>query len=189
MAVKHLVAVLIGPDEIEEAERVAIEDGLDDIYFLPAAIVGVKVVPLVFRLNDQFPGETIKTFTFMGVVDETFADVADGPVTNESGIHRLLLFADENSVVHPFPVQVRGLIRYASRLLSMGSAHIQDFELLRAIFVEEGDRDPHQSVIISWNGIRIRDLDGIIILILRIAVFSDILMFTVTEIVFHGHKP
>ena len=80
LAVKHLVAVLTGPDEIEKAERIPFEDRLDDIYFLLPAIVGIQVVPLVFRLYGQLPGEAIKTLALVGVVDESLADVSYGPV-------------------------------------------------------------------------------------------------------------
>ena len=57
---------------------------------LGAAFVRVEVVPLVLRLNGEFPAETEKAFAFELVVDEALADVGDGEVFLQGGFHLFL---------------------------------------------------------------------------------------------------
>ena len=80
LPVQDFVAVFAHLGEIDEAQRVAASDALDDIDFLFAAVFCIEIVALEFRLDGQSPGEPVQALAFVFVVLESLADVADGPV-------------------------------------------------------------------------------------------------------------
>ena len=90
--------------EVDQPERISLEQRVNDrLLALPAAL-GVDVVPLILGLNRELPAQPEQAFAFELVVDEPVADVGDGEVGAEDGFHFLLPFgraavADEDSLV------------------------------------------------------------------------------------------
>ena len=64
--------------EVDEADRVALEERVDDGGVLLA--VTINVVALVLRLDDEPASEAKQTLTFELVVDEALDDLVDGVV-------------------------------------------------------------------------------------------------------------
>jgi hypothetical protein len=65
--------VVAGVDEVDQPERVALEQGVDHGDVLLAVVV--DVVPLELRLDDQVTVEAEQALTLQLVVDETLGDL------------------------------------------------------------------------------------------------------------------
>ncbi len=76
--------------EVDEAERIALQQGINDSRRFLALPFGVDVVALVLRLNRQATVETKKTLSLKFVVLKTFYDVRDS-VLLQFGFYDALL--------------------------------------------------------------------------------------------------
>ena len=90
LAVEHLELVRSNRVEVDQPERIPLEQRVNDrLLALPAAL-GVDVVPLVLWLNGELPAQAEQAFAFELIVDEAVADVGDGEVGAEGGYHFFL---------------------------------------------------------------------------------------------------
>ena len=87
LAVEHLVTTVGGLGEIDQAERIAVQDGPDHVYLPLASVLGVQVVALILRLDGQLAGKAVQAFSLVFIILEPLADIADGPVLDERCIH------------------------------------------------------------------------------------------------------
>ena len=64
----------------------------------------------------------------------------------------------------------------------------QNLELLGAILIKESNRDTHNTIVVGWNSIGIRNIKSVKIDIPKVTTFNQVLMLTITEIIIHRHK-
>ena len=108
LAVQHLELVLRDFVEIDQPERIPLEQRMDDRLLFLAAAIRIDVVALVLRLNGELSAQPEQPLALQLVVHKPVADVGDGDVGSQSGIHFFLplagwaaAVADEDALVRP----------------------------------------------------------------------------------------
>ena len=87
LAVQHLELVLRDFVEIDQSQRIPLEQRFDDRRLFLAAAIRIEVVALVLRLNGELPAQPEKPFALQLVIHKPIADVGDGDVGSQRGIH------------------------------------------------------------------------------------------------------
>ena len=90
LAVQNLVVPVLRLDEIEESERITLQERFD--YRYVALAVGVDVVALIFWLDDELPAPAEETLALKLVVDEPVADVRNREICQQRSCHGWLVF-------------------------------------------------------------------------------------------------
>ena len=85
LSVEDLVQTILVAHEVNEAERVPLQQGIDYGNVAPPLVV--YVVALIFGLDDELSAEAIHPLALISVVPETFADIAYSPFGVEIGLH------------------------------------------------------------------------------------------------------
>ena len=61
-------------------------------------------------------------------------------------------------------------------------------ELIGVVLGQEGDRDSHHPVVVAWDRVRERNLDGVKVVVGRVADSANFLVFAELDVVRHGHQ-
>ena len=87
LAVQHLVLVRRHLIEVDQPERIALEQRMNHRLFPLAAAIGIEIVALVFRLNGQLAAQSEQALALQLVVNKPVTDVGDGDVGSQGGFH------------------------------------------------------------------------------------------------------
>jgi len=93
LAVQYLELVLADFVEVDQAERVAIEKGVNDRLLFLASAIRLDIVPLVLRLNGKLSAQSVESLSLQLVVHKPIADVRHGNVGSQRSFHFYLPLA------------------------------------------------------------------------------------------------
>ena len=93
LAVQYLKLVLGDFVEVDNPERISLEQRMDDGLLFLAPALRIDVVALVLRLDGELPAKPEQPLALQLVVHKPVADIGDRDVFSKRGVHFLVFLA------------------------------------------------------------------------------------------------